>query len=366
MADGRLIVDAFLTRTGVFVYRNPDGTERREFRPPEEVFHADALDSMKLAPVTNDHPPELIDSTTARQFAVGAVGEAVRRDGDRVAASLVVFDADTIAEMDAGKLQTSCGYECDIEETSGTSPNGERFDVIQRNIRGNHVAIVQTGRAGAEIAVRMDASYQVEDAELTAQKGSLGQVVADEKTPCYDGNNMADEKTKDLLIQSQADRLVATDKRADEAEAKVADLEKQVAGEKSRADKAEADRDSAKERADTAEDPKKLRDAIKARVALETAAVKVLGPEFKFDELDDRAVRVAALKKCGVEITKERSDDYVKARFDGAIENYDASDGTILQIGHAAGGAQPRSDVESARQKMIQRQRDAWKPKEMN
>src|SRR5690606_38431799 len=79
---GYLEVDGYLTRIGVFVYRNPDGSERREFRPPEEVFKGSSLASFARIPVTDGHPPTLLDAANAAQYARGLVGDVVGRDGD--------------------------------------------------------------------------------------------------------------------------------------------------------------------------------------------------------------------------------------------------------------------------------------------
>lgn len=178
MPDGRLIAEGLLTRAGVFSYRNPDGSERRELRPPEEVFRADALQSFAMVPLTNDHPTDLLDTKTARRHAVGGVGENVRKDEDFVRAPITVWDADTIAQMEAGKLALSCGYQVDLDETPGVHPLYGRYDAVQRNIRGNHVALVQAGRAGEAARVRMDAAAMIAepraDAELSAEaRGNL-------------------------------------------------------------------------------------------------------------------------------------------------------------------------------------------------
>lgn len=167
-ADGTLVADALLTRTGVFTYRNPDGSERKEYRPPREVFDQKSLDSFKLVPITDDHPPTMLTANNARQYAVGAVGENVRRAGSHVAATIAVHDAGTIAKMDAGKSQVSCGYDCELDETPGVSPEGERYDAVQTAIVGNHLAIVHNARAGSTAAVRMDAAVMVADAVMSA------------------------------------------------------------------------------------------------------------------------------------------------------------------------------------------------------
>lgn len=155
-ADGRLRVDGALTRSGVFVYRDGSGKERREYRAPDEVFAAHSLETFAAVPVTLDHPPVPVTAANAREYAVGLTGENVRRDGDHAVASLTVFDAAAVAAIEAGKRELSCGYEVDLVHESGVTPDGEHFDARQTNIRGNHVAIVDTGRAGPSAAIRMD------------------------------------------------------------------------------------------------------------------------------------------------------------------------------------------------------------------
>lgn len=156
-ADGSLLVEGVLTRSGVFVYCDGAGKEWREYRPPSEVFNADAMASFELVPVTNDHPSSELDTHNACQLARGAIGK-LRRDGDLVVAPLAVWDAETIRDVESGKRELSCGYMAEIVHEAGVSPEGERYDAIQRTIRGNHVAIVDVARAGREARIRMDAA----------------------------------------------------------------------------------------------------------------------------------------------------------------------------------------------------------------
>ena len=157
LPNGFLRADGYLTRTGIFVYRDAAGNRIRELRVPEEVMDRRTLDSFALVPVTNDHPPELLTADNAKQYAVGAVSEAVVPEGDKVRASLMITDAETIADIEAGKSELSCGYTADVVQESGIW-NGQRYDARQTNIRGNHVAIVDVGRAGPLCALRMDAA----------------------------------------------------------------------------------------------------------------------------------------------------------------------------------------------------------------
>lgn len=160
--DGTMIVDAHLTRCGVFNYLQPDGTIRRELREPEQVFAPESLNSFLGRPVTNEHPPEMIDATNATRYAIGAVQGDVIRDDDHVRSRLTVYDHDTIQAMQNGKRQVSLGYVCDLDETGGVDPVYGRYDARQINIRGNHCAIVDAARAGGTARVRLDAAERID------------------------------------------------------------------------------------------------------------------------------------------------------------------------------------------------------------
>lgn len=56
----------------------------------------------------------------------------------------------------ASRQELSCGYEVDLEETAGTTPDGERYDAIQRGRRKVHLAIVPSGRERQEIQTIRD------------------------------------------------------------------------------------------------------------------------------------------------------------------------------------------------------------------
>lgn len=167
--QGYLRAPATITRTGVFDYRQPGGTVRRELRLPDEVFNPKTLASFGLAPLTNGHPPVMLNARNTARYQVGSVVEP-KQDGDHVAAYVQVTDADAIEAAEAGRRQLSCGYTCALEAKPGVTqgipgiPDGLHFDAIQRNIRGNHVALVDKARAGATVQLRLDGAdaFQVE------------------------------------------------------------------------------------------------------------------------------------------------------------------------------------------------------------
>ena len=151
-STGFLKLDGRLTRTGVFRYRDAEGNEWGELRPEDEVFDAASLDSFKSVVVTNDHPPQFVDTRTVRDVQVGHVGSDVHREADFVRASITVTDGATIQAIRDGKTELSCGYTAELVPEQGVV-DGEAYAGRQTKIRGNHVAIVDRGRAGPECAL---------------------------------------------------------------------------------------------------------------------------------------------------------------------------------------------------------------------
>lgn len=315
---GFLRADAYLTRAGIFQYRQADGTVRREFRSPEEVFKEDSMQSFVMAPVTDEHPPRNLTSENARDFQRGAVGETLRRDGDFMRGTLMITDADLITSMESGKKsQVSCGYVCDVEMTPGVW-KGEKYDAVQTNIRGNHVAIVPVGRAGAAVRVRMDArdAGMVEDSKVPTEQ-PVSERLPTMKNVRIDGvsyevnDQVAEVVAK--LEAAKADALAGAEKLKLEYNTAHAKLE-------ARCDGLVAELKTAKE--DGAKAPEKIRQEIRARMNLEASAAKILGKSEKFDGKSDREVRVAVLTKLDSKFDfSAKGDEYVAARFDIAIES---------------------------------------------
>ncbi len=372
LPDGRIRVDGHMTRSGVFEYRNPDGSMRREYRPPAEVFKADSLRTFADAPVTNDHPPEMINARNAREYTVGQLSGAPRQDDDHVAVTLVVNDADTIAQMESGKVELSAGYEVDLIEGSGTTPDGQKFDAVQTNIRGNHVAIVAAGRAGQTSRVRMDAAYQITGESMTTEemKAALDAATAraDALQAKVDAFPPADED-EDEEEETDGKKVPAfLKKKIAKKDAAIAKLEGQLvaakndaADQKLRADRAE------KARTDAAAGSLA---AARARIALEAKAQAVLGADFKADAAD-RDLMVAVVKRVdGEEIPADASNDFVRGMFQGAAKRHDAGADALAGLRLATettvrGDASDKfDDEETAARKMRERSDNAWKTTE--
>lgn len=379
MANGWLRVDGKLTRTGVFAYRTSDGKVRRELRLPEEVFHADALKSFGLVPVTDEHPPVFLDSSNTKDFARGAVSAAPRKDGTFVVGELLVTDAALIAKLEGGTArEISCGYNCDLEEKPGVTEDGDRYDAIQRNIRGNHVAIVQKGRAGPEARVRMDGVGEEIDTphdrvlsispqnppspDRADQKGHSPMKIRIDGVD-YEVSTEQTVQAFARLEKQHADALAAS-----ESKTKVALAE----NEKLQAKLDEATESLKKKDAEIAELPKKLSEKLTARAELEAKARKVLGPKAKLDA-DDAKLRLTVIQKINPTFKADgKSEAYIEARFDAALETFDAQDEDSEQaLADARKAVDPtenvdtdtteEADAEVAYKKMRADNADAWK-----
>ena len=199
--QGGLVVDANLSRVGVFKYQMPDGSVRREYRPQDEVFNPDSMNSFAHAPVTDEHPGR-VDTTNWKAVATGYVAGAPGRKDRFLAGTLHIQHADTIAKIEVGKLcELSCGYECRVEPTPGVTQDGEEYDAIQRDIRGNHVALGPKGwgRAGPEVRLHLDGGVEV----LTETEGVTVVATTTQEDTSYLRD--MDETLKAAVAKAEAD-----------------------------------------------------------------------------------------------------------------------------------------------------------------
>jgi hypothetical protein len=152
-----------LSKVGVFPYLGKTIHESLDpetiyhvYRPAEELSKEDTLKSFRLLPWIDDHV--MLGSsddglTPAEKKGVqGVIGEEILFDGEYLKGNLKVFSEKLMNLIKNGKKELSIGYRCLYDLVPGVY-NGQPYDAIQREIRGNHVALVDEGRSGPDVAV---------------------------------------------------------------------------------------------------------------------------------------------------------------------------------------------------------------------
>lgn len=158
-----LIKQCPIASFGIFQYSAAqlglDGDPNRivnVYRPEESVNDPEYLASFDVVPLINDH--EMLsgfqgdDSATApEEYGTDGVLFNVGYGAPWVTGDLKIFSRSMQADLNAGKKDLSLGYTCDFDMKSGTF-NGTPYEVVQTNMRGNHIALVDVGRVpGARV-----------------------------------------------------------------------------------------------------------------------------------------------------------------------------------------------------------------------
>jgi len=296
-------------RTGILIYQNADGTIKREYRPPEEAFNKDSLASIMGKPITIAHKDFVTADNAAKIAPVGTVLTEGRKDEGNIRADVVIYHLDT----DAREL--SCGYTLTLDETPGTTPEGEAYDAIQRNIRYNHLAIVPRGRAGRVARLNMDGDEIMDFDEgkddLTMSDKQMSKIRLDsglEYDAAPEVGVYVESLKKDIYkLHKDAETAKADAKKdIDKLQAKCDALDAELAKEK---DARKKDAEEAKKNFDA---------AVKARVTLLDVA-KTHKIE-KADSLTDKEIKIAVIKAVrGDKLNlDDKSDEYIEAAFDMA------------------------------------------------
>lgn len=148
----------------------------RLYRDPEEL--AKGAGTFNNLPILNKHIPVTVDAPQ-KDSVVGSIGSDVVFDAPYLQASLCVWDAAAIAGVESEKqCELSCGYRYDPDMTPGTTSDGEAYDGVMRNIRGNHLALVEVGRAGPDVVVADSSPFHKPKETPAMKMTKLGKALA--------------------------------------------------------------------------------------------------------------------------------------------------------------------------------------------
>lgn len=318
-ADGYLVAEVRTARTGIQDYAGwevgkPDMQVVRVYRGADQVFAKDSLATYAHRPLTNNHPDEAVTADNWKDVAVGQIGDEVARDGEFVRIPLIVMDAAAIKAIEGGKRELSAGYTCDLAFEAGTTPDGQTFDAVQRNIKINHVAIVDRGRAGSQARIGDGAGKwglspitPTQDKEIRSMENALRTVVVDGlSVQTTDQGAQAISKLQADLASSAAkltDAQAAHDKAIAAKDAEIAKKDAEIDGLKAKV-----------------LDGAALDAAVAARGDL-LAKAKAIAPDVKTDGLSDAAIRKAVVVAKLGDAMKDKAEAYIDARFDILAED---------------------------------------------
>jgi hypothetical protein len=194
--SGQMIVPCAFARTGAQNYTagqlglTDTASDKvvTVMRDEADVFDSASLSSFRSVPVTIGHPkteqglPQAVTAKNAAKLQVGVLEGMPVRDEDTLTGTLVIARQDAIDLIEDGTKELSAGYTCDLEVIDGAG--GESI-IYQRNIRANHIAIVERGRAGAMCSIAdedtMDVIKTEEEVVLSDDQAS-NEAVAVEDT----------------------------------------------------------------------------------------------------------------------------------------------------------------------------------------
>lgn len=166
-----------ISRAGVFQYMGsdiPNADDKKRiynvFLPPEELSHPDFLRSIEVLPLIEEHvmlgsgqkgftPPEA-------KGVEGAISNP-RFDGGVLSADIKIFSQRLKDVVQRGKNNLSLGYRCVYQKASGVF-NGQHYDFIQRQLRGNHLAVVGSSRRNVAV---LDQAIAFDSFDIKLEQG---------------------------------------------------------------------------------------------------------------------------------------------------------------------------------------------------
>lgn len=163
------IKDNPILKAGIFPYLGSEigqGEPTRVYkvlRSEEELSRPETIKSFELVPLINEHfvLGELGTDTDDKPID-GIVGESIYFDAPYLKSNIKVFGKHIKKLIEVGKIELSAGYSCKYIPVE----NNPDYDFIQTDIRANHLALVEAGRNGSDVAVQDALKFTLDSKEL--------------------------------------------------------------------------------------------------------------------------------------------------------------------------------------------------------
>ena len=122
------------------------------YRPASELSKPETIASINSIPIQLEHHIENPDDP-ATDTRIGTTGEKAKWEAPYLYNSLTFWESRAISLIESGTMrELSLGYAFDPVKKSGVF-KGQKYDLVMRNIRANHLALVEQGRAGHDVCV---------------------------------------------------------------------------------------------------------------------------------------------------------------------------------------------------------------------
>jgi hypothetical protein len=289
-----------ISKVGIFEYLGSSiGAEDpnriyKVYRPAEELSNKETIDSFKLLPFIDDHEMLGTDATPAEEKGIqGTTGEDVYFDHDTLYGNFKIYSNSLNNSIENGKKDVSLGYKCKYKFETG-SFNGEVYDAIQTDLRGNHIALVDNGRMGKEVSVCDSAIITFDNNDITTgeipiMNDELLKALEEMMKPIMEKINELSEKidSKEVIEEETEDECKEVEDSEVNEEKKAVDIEEEK-----------------KAMAQDAMDAKiALKEEFKSRDKLASEISKVVGA-FDHLDMDFKEVVDYGLKKLDIKADK--------------------------------------------------------------
>lgn len=367
-SEGFLVLNAAPARAGDYEYSAHEVWELFPLADPHQTVIGrietqdlkNALDTFKGAVITNDHPWPFVHFDNIQSLQVGHMGDAVSIKDDLVTQKAYITNGGMIAEIEAGKQELSIGFVADLSKVENKAQNEPDFYI--RNIKINHVAVVQEGRAG-------------ETARLTHSTKTNGGALLFEQRAIRNSKPLTNQKQEknmpSMLIhgvsyevdQQVADAIAA--ERADHAE-KLKNAKTQTDEALAEASKFEDERDTLQASNDeltNKSDAAAIANAVKDELAFAEKVQKV-DAKYKHEVGADRtAIMREKLSHAnnGIDYT-DKSAAYVEAAFDLLVNAKQGGAGaldTSVTNGGSGDNTDPQEKLRLAHKQRAEREEKA-------
>lgn len=331
-----------VTKEGVFPYSGAQidfdgslGLEQNKIynvlRPAAELTREDVIKSLNGIPFIDDHEMIGDGCTPYDDRPGGGVLFNVRTtdQSGMIVGDFKIFSEELKANIENGKKELSLGYRCRYAPERGVF-QGQTYDFVQKDILGNHIALVDKGRMGSSVRVYDHKATVFDSIESInpIQKGA--DTMTDEEKAKKEAEEKAaaeakerDEAAKQKALDEEAEAKAKEEEEKKAAEAK--DAEEKAAKEKEDAEKAKG------EAMDSA-----IKTAVKMLSERDALAKQVLPLVGAFDSASMTSADEVAAYACG-KLKLNAPKGHEKAMLSGFIAGKSASRSVALDAAPTSG-----------------------------